>query len=49
VRNFLETDRAAWYNHVNLTAHDKGGHFIPWEFPAEWTDDLRLTVRLARA
>jgi hypothetical protein len=33
VRNFLDSDRAAWYNHVNLTAHDHGGHFIPWEIP----------------
>jgi hypothetical protein len=35
VRHFLESDRAAWYNHVNLTAHDHGGHFIPWEIPNE--------------
>jgi pimeloyl-ACP methyl ester carboxylesterase len=45
VQNFLETDRAAWYNHVNLTAHDRGGHFIPWEIPAEWVTDLRRTFR----
>jgi hypothetical protein len=44
VRHFLESDRAAWYNHVNLTAHDHGGHFIPWEIPNEWVDDLRRTV-----
>jgi microsomal epoxide hydrolase len=29
VRNFLESDRAPWYNHVNITAHDHGGHFTP--------------------
>ena len=45
VRNFLDSDRAAWYNHVNITAHDHGGHFIPWEIPGEWVDDLRRTVR----
>ncbi|MEU4389901.1 epoxide hydrolase family protein [Kribbella sp. NPDC023855] len=45
VQNFLESDRAPWYNHVNLTAHPKGGHFIPWEVPAEWTADLRNTFR----
>jgi microsomal epoxide hydrolase len=45
VQNFLETDRADWYNHVNLTAHDRGGHFIPWEIPAEWVTDLRRTFR----
>ncbi|HTJ32305.1 MAG TPA: epoxide hydrolase [Dactylosporangium sp.] len=47
VEYFLGTDRAAWYNHVNLTAHDRGGHFIPWETPTEWVDDLRRTFRLA--
>ena len=45
VQNFLSSDRAAWYNHVNLTAHPHGGHFIPWELPGEWTDDLRRTFR----
>jgi microsomal epoxide hydrolase len=45
VRNFLQSDRAAWYNHVNLTAHDHGGHFIPWEIPDQWVDDLRRTFR----
>lgn len=45
VQNFLEGDRAAWYNHVNITAHDHGGHFIPWELPDQWTDDLRRTLR----
>jgi microsomal epoxide hydrolase len=45
VGHFLGTDRAAWYNHVNLTAHDHGGHFIPWEIPGEWVDDLRRTFR----
>ena len=45
VRHFLDGDRAAWYNHVNLTAHDQGGHFIPWEIPDQWVDDLRRTFR----
>ncbi|MEV0799038.1 epoxide hydrolase family protein [Kribbella sp. NPDC050281] len=45
VQNFLNSDRAEWYNHVNLTAHPGGGHFIPWELPTEWTDDLRRTFR----
>ena len=48
VQHFLETDRAPWYNHVNLTAHPTGGHFIPWETPAEWTADLRATFRVYR-
>ncbi|RCG29072.1 epoxide hydrolase [Sphaerisporangium album] len=45
VQHFLAGDRAPWYNHVNLTAHDHGGHFIPWEIPDQWVDDLRRTFR----
>ncbi|MDX2973305.1 epoxide hydrolase family protein [Kribbella solani] len=45
VQNFLGGDRAEWYNHVNVTAHPHGGHFIPWEVPDEWTEDLRRTFR----
>jgi microsomal epoxide hydrolase len=45
VASFLNSDGADWYNHVNVTAHKHGGHFIPWEAPEEWTDDLRRTVR----
>jgi hypothetical protein len=45
VQHFLNSDRAGWYNHVNLTAHDHGGHFIPWEIPDQWVDDLRRTFR----
>ena len=43
VEHFLASDRAGWYNHVNLTVHDRGGHFIPWEIPTEWVADLRRT------
>lgn len=45
VDSFLNSDRAAWYNHVNLTVHEQGGHFIPWEIPEQWVDDLRRTFR----
>ncbi|SNT64401.1 epoxide hydrolase [Asanoa hainanensis] len=45
VAHFLASDRADWYNHVNLTAHERGGHFIPWENPDAWVDDLRRTFR----
>ncbi|MBO1416065.1 epoxide hydrolase family protein [Streptomyces sp. FH025] len=48
VQSFLDSDRAAWYNHVNLTAHERGGHFIPWENPGAWVDDLRRTFRSRR-
>ncbi|MCQ6563102.1 hypothetical protein [Paenibacillus mendelii] len=45
VQNFLNSDRAPWYNHVNITAHARGGHFIPWEVPDQWVEDLRRTFR----
>jgi microsomal epoxide hydrolase len=45
VQHFLDSPRAAWFNHVNVTAHPRGGHFIPWEVPNEWVDDLRRTFR----
>jgi pimeloyl-ACP methyl ester carboxylesterase len=48
VGSFLDSDRAAWYNHVNITVHERGGHFIPWEIPDEWVDDLRRTFRRGR-
>lgn len=42
---FLGSDRAGWYHHTNIRAHERGGHFIPWELPGEWVDDLRATFR----
>ena len=45
VRHFLASDRAEWYHHINITAHERGGHFIPWELPGEWVEDLRRTFR----
>ena len=48
IANFLASDRAAWYNHTQITCHPRGGHFIPWEIPAEWTDDVRRTFRELR-
>ncbi|GAB3979404.1 epoxide hydrolase family protein [Plantactinospora veratri] len=48
VEHFLRSDRAGWYNHVNLTTHDHGGHFIPWEIPDAWVADLRRTFATVR-
>ncbi|MFE2735479.1 epoxide hydrolase family protein [Streptomyces sp. NPDC059349] len=45
VDNWLASDRAHWYHHVNVNAHDEGGHFIPWEVPDAWVEDLRRTFR----
>ena len=44
----MASDRAAWYNHVNIAAHPHGGHFIPWEIPEQWTTDLVRTFKQTR-
>jgi microsomal epoxide hydrolase len=49
IASFLASDRAPWYNSVNITAHPRGGHFIPWEIPEQWTADLVRTFRSAGA
>ena len=49
VQDFVESGKADWFNHVNLTVHAEGGHFIPWEIPDLWVDDLRRTFRGRRA
>jgi hypothetical protein len=33
VHAFKTSPQAEWFNHVNVNAHDHGGHFIPWETP----------------
>lgn len=43
VAHYLSGDRAPWYNLVNINAHEHGGHFIPWETPDAWVQDLRAT------
>jgi pimeloyl-ACP methyl ester carboxylesterase len=42
---FWSRMREGWFDPVNLTAHDDGGHFIPWEVPDAWVGDLRRTFR----
>lgn len=43
------SDRSGgWYNLVNAAAHDKGGHFAPWENPSAWVEDMRETFRRIR-
>lgn len=45
VRAIRNGPQADWINHVNVTAHDHGGHFIPWENPDARVNDLRRTFR----
>ena len=37
-----------WYNPVYVKAHQKGGHFVPWENPDAFIDDVRATFRKLR-
>ncbi|MGV9675001.1 epoxide hydrolase family protein [Nocardia sp. NPDC003482] len=43
--HFRASARGSWYNLVEVTAHERGGHFIPWEIPGAWVEDLRRTFR----
>lgn len=43
VQHFLGSDRSEWYSDLEVTAHERGGHFIPWELPGPWIEDLRRT------
>ncbi|WP_040795967.1 hypothetical protein [Nocardia higoensis] len=46
IRTYANNNRYPWtYNHVDITCHPKGGHFIPWEIPGEWTADFLGTFR----
>lgn len=45
VEHFRSLPRSSWFNLTNLRAHERGGHFIPWEVPDAWVDDLRRTFR----
>ncbi|MEV8371377.1 hypothetical protein AB0P21_01520 [Kribbella sp. NPDC056861] len=48
VEAFKSGPQSAWFNHVNVTAHTTGGHFIPWENPDAWVNDLRRTFHTRR-
>ncbi|SER75927.1 epoxide hydrolase family protein [Lentzea albida] len=43
VEAFKSGPMAGYFNHVNVNAHERGGHFIPWENPEAWVSDLRRT------
>ena len=48
LRAFHANPQSDWFNHVNVNAHERGGHFIPWENPVAWIEDLRRTFRDCR-
>ena len=45
VQAFLNSPDASWFNTVYLKAHEKGGHFTPWENPEAVIEDIRATFR----
>lgn len=45
IKDFLDGPKEHWFNHVNLNAHERGGHFVFWEVPDELADDVRRTFR----
>lgn len=49
VQAFLDSPHEeGWYNPVYLNAHEKGGHFTPWENPEAVIEDIRATFRKLR-
>ncbi len=49
VQNFLDNPaEKPWYNPTYLKAHERGGHFTPWENPEAVIEDIRATFRALR-
>jgi len=48
VEAFAKSPDAAWFNSVFLNAHEKGGHFAPFENPEAVVSDIRRTFRALR-
>ena len=49
VQNFLDNPaEKPWYNPTYLKAHERGGHFTPWENPEAVIEDIRATFRPLR-
>jgi pimeloyl-ACP methyl ester carboxylesterase len=40
---------AEWFNTVYAKAHGVGGHFVPWENPSAFIEDVRNTFRIVGA
>jgi pimeloyl-ACP methyl ester carboxylesterase len=48
VEAFSKSPDAAWFNSIFLKAHEKGGHFAPFENPEAIITDIRETFRALR-
>ena len=48
VEAFRKSADAAWFNTTYINAHEKGGHFAPYENPGAVISDIRATFRLLR-
>jgi hypothetical protein len=45
---FMHGPMGATYNTVYARAHEKGGHFVPWENSQAVIEDIRATFRTLR-
>jgi len=45
---FMKSPDAAWFNSPFLKAHEKSGHFAPFENPEAIIADIRETFRTLR-
>lgn len=43
-----DSEQRRWFNPVHTGAHERGGHFTPWENPAAVIEDIRATFRKLR-
>ncbi len=48
VEAFLKSADAVWFNTILLKAHEKGGHFVPFENPEAIIADIRETFQMLR-
>jgi pimeloyl-ACP methyl ester carboxylesterase len=49
VQAFEDGPTRKWFNPILVRAHEKGGHFGPWENPDATIDDIRATFRKLRS
>jgi hypothetical protein len=45
---FENSPTRGWFNPIYAKAHERGGHFVPWENPEAVIDDVRATFRTLR-
>ena len=46
---FKSGPTAEWFNVVYAKAHERGGHFGPWENPDAFVEGIRETFRILKS